>query len=129
MQLHHLIPAERLNKSYFRRWFYWRGVSRAIMYAQSGVDMEHPADSDLDFRQVAHIAGVPRYLFRTAVSTARDLVVKTITHRPADETFERELWLWMFAGIVRQRWRDRHVGPGTAIRTTTSDASSVAPGI
>jgi len=24
------------------------------------------------------------------------------------ESFEAELWLWMFAGIVYQRWRDRH---------------------
>ena len=24
----------RLNKKYFRRWFYWRGISRALLYAQ-----------------------------------------------------------------------------------------------
>ena len=38
----HLIPQDRLTKSYFRRWYYWRGVSRAILYADCGLDMENP---------------------------------------------------------------------------------------
>ena len=55
--LQHLIPANRLNKRYFRRWFYWRGISRAMIYAQNGADMERPGDSQLSFRDVPHIAG------------------------------------------------------------------------
>ena len=35
----HLIPRDRMTKRYFRRWFYWRGISRAMLYAQSGLDM------------------------------------------------------------------------------------------
>ena len=31
MVVRHIIPAARLNKAYFRRWFYWRGISRAML--------------------------------------------------------------------------------------------------
>ena len=34
MVVRHIIPASRLNKAYFRRWFYWRGISRAMLYEQ-----------------------------------------------------------------------------------------------
>ncbi|MGH9142213.1 MAG: glycosyltransferase family 2 protein [Vicinamibacterales bacterium] len=106
MVVRHLIPRERLTKEYFRRWFYWRGISRAIMYARTGRDMEAPEQSRLDFSTVAHIAGVPRYLFRSAVTAVRDAIAATIRHDYVN-AFERELWLWMFAGIVKQRWHDR----------------------
>ena len=106
MVVEHLIPTDRLNKEYFQRWFYWRGISRAMMYARTGKDMEAPEQSQLDFSKVAHIAGVPRYLFRNAVVAVRDVITSTI-RRDHVNAFERELWLWMFAGIVKQRWQDR----------------------
>ena len=103
----HLIPADRLTKQYFRRWFYWRGISRAMLYRQTGLDMESPETSTLDFAHVPHVAGIPRYLFRSALVALRDSAVAAIT-RDSATSFERELWLWMFAGIVKQRWHDRH---------------------
>jgi glycosyltransferase involved in cell wall biosynthesis len=104
----HLIPRDRLTKRYFRRWFYWRGISRAMLYAQSGLDMEKPEAPALDARHVPHIAGVPRYLFRTAVGAFKDSV-RARLRRDYSTAFERELWLWMFAGIIRQRWKDRTI--------------------
>ena len=103
----HLIPRERLTRRYFRRWFYWRGISRALIYAESGLDMEKPEQTTLDFATVPHVAGVPRYLFRSALGAAGDFVAATLRGDDAG-AFERELWLWTFAGIVRQRWKDRH---------------------
>jgi glycosyltransferase involved in cell wall biosynthesis len=108
MVVEHIIPTDRLNKEYFRRWFYWRGISRAMLYAQTGKDMESPEQSHLDFSQVKHVLGVPRYLFRSALVAARDVVAATV-RRDHVNAFERELWLWMFAGIVKQRWKDRQV--------------------
>jgi hypothetical protein len=104
--VHHWIPRARLTKRYFRRWFYWRGIGRAILYAQTGKDMESPGQSQLDFSQVRHILGVPRYLFRNAFVAMRDVVSATL-RRDRVNAFERELWLWMFAGILKQRWKDR----------------------
>jgi glycosyltransferase involved in cell wall biosynthesis len=102
----HLIPADRLTRRYFRRWFYWRGISRAMLYRQTGLDMESPETSTLDFSRVPHFAGIPRYLFRSALVALRDSAAAALKHDPA-ASFERELWLWFFAGIVKQRWRDR----------------------
>ena len=106
MIVRHVIPASRLRKSYFRRWFYWRGVSRAMLYERSGLDMEAPEQTTLDFRTVPHVIGVPRYLFRRALENAFAAVRETVRRNPV-AAFEHELWLWFFAGIVAQRWKDR----------------------
>ena len=108
MVVQHLIPTDRLNKAYFRRWFFWRGISRAMLYAQSGKDMEAPEQTTLDFSHVKHIAGVPRYMFRSALVAMKDALTARLR---GDEVnaFEHELFVWMFAGIVKQRWKDRHL--------------------
>jgi glucosyl-dolichyl phosphate glucuronosyltransferase len=112
--VHHLIPAERLTKRYYRRWFFWRGISRAMLYAETGLDMEKPEQTTLDFRTVPHIAGVPRYLFRGAFGAGCDMIAARLRRNPV-AAFERELWLWTFAGIVKQRWKDRYASPAQAL--------------
>lgn len=102
----HVIHADRLTKRYFRRWFYWRGISRALMYQQRGLDMESPQRTTFDFATMPHVAGVPRYLYRTAMSTLRGVIAARL-RRDETRAFEQELLLWMYAGIARQRWRDR----------------------
>ena len=121
----HLIPRDRLARSYFRRWFYWRGISRAILYAQCGLDMESPERSNLDFSSVPHIGGVPRYMFRSALIALRDAVTAACRGH-SDISFERELWLWAFAGIVRQRWKDRRQ-PASWSRMQTGVRANIIP--
>ena len=60
MVVHHVVERERLTKQYFRRWAYWHGISRAILFRKLGVDMEAPDESRLDFSRVRQIGGVPR---------------------------------------------------------------------
>lgn len=103
----HVIHADRLTKRYFRRWFFWRGISRAIIYRQHGLDMENPQRTMLDFAGVSHIAGVPRYMYHTAASTFLKML-RARVQRDETAAFEHELLLWMYAGIARQRWKDRH---------------------
>ena len=105
MCLHHVIPASRLTKAYFRRWFYWRGISRAILYERAGLDMEYPERTTLDFSRVPHVGGVPRYLYRRALDSAAGWLRESLRGRSV-EAFEHELWVCFFAGVVRQRWRD-----------------------
>jgi glycosyltransferase involved in cell wall biosynthesis len=114
----HLIPADRLTKRYFRRWFYWRGISRAMLYAETGLDMERPEQTTLDFSTVPHIAGVPRYMFRSAAKALKDAMVAAISGDPI-ASFDRELWLWFFAGVVRQRWKNRQL-PYRTVNVATS---------
>ena len=58
-----------------------------MMYARTGRDMEAPEQSRLDFSKVAHVAGVPRYLFRNAIVAVRDVISATIRGAlpPADQ--------------------------------------------
>jgi GT2 family glycosyltransferase len=106
LELRHLIPASRLTKAYFRRWFYWRGISRAILYGQSGLDMEAPERTTLDFRAVPHVFGVPRYLYRKALANLWHALTATLAgDRVA--AFDHEVWVWFFAGICSERWRRR----------------------
>jgi glycosyltransferase involved in cell wall biosynthesis len=106
LALRHIIPVSRLNKRYFRRWFYWRGISRARLYERAGLDMEAPERTTIDFRTVPHVLGVPRYLYRKALASAAGAVIKTL-RRDAVGAFDDELWVWFFAGILSQRWRRR----------------------
>jgi hypothetical protein len=106
--LEHLVPAERLTKSYFRRWFYWRGISRAMLYQRAGLDMESPEESSVDPANVHHIAGVPRYMYPRAVGYAARWLLNSVRGNTV-AAFEHETWLWFFAGVVRQRWKDSRV--------------------
>jgi glycosyltransferase involved in cell wall biosynthesis len=113
MIVHHVISEDRLNKSYFRRWFYWNGISRALLYNQARINMEAPEETTLDYTQVPHIAGVPRYMFRTYLHTFFDMA-RAYLHGDEEAGFERELELCFFAGVVKQRWRDRKKQPETS---------------
>ena len=104
--VHHVIPEDRLTKKYFRRWFYWHGISRAILYQNNRLDMESPERTALDFSKVPHVAGVPRYLYRTCLKKFVSMW-SALARRDAIARFEDELWIWFFAGIVSQRWKDR----------------------
>jgi glycosyltransferase involved in cell wall biosynthesis len=126
MVVEHRIPADRLQKSYFRRWFYWRGISRAMLYADTGRDMQQPEQSTLDFTKVAHIAGVPRYLFRSAAVTLREML-RAAWRRDAAAQFEHEAQLCFFVGIFAQRWKDRHRPVPQAVGQTIAGAARPAP--
>jgi len=103
--IRHCIPTSRLNKKYFRRWYYWHGISRALLYQHARLDMEAPEATGTDFSKVAHIAGTPRYLYRTFASSALQMA-RGYLKQDATGAFEHELWLWFFAGIISQRWKD-----------------------
>ena len=55
MTVRHVIQADRLNKRYFRRWYHWNGISRALMYRNAWIDMQAPESAE------------PRFLSRTAL--------------------------------------------------------------
>jgi glycosyltransferase involved in cell wall biosynthesis len=110
MVVQHIIPKERLTKRYFRRWFYWNGISRALLYEQARINMEAPEDHSLDFSKVSHIAGVPRYMFRSYFGIFLKML-EAYGRQDVEARFERELELCFFAGVIRQRWKDRKGRP------------------
>ncbi|RPJ77007.1 MAG: glycosyltransferase, partial [Acidobacteria bacterium] len=70
--VHHFVPASRVSRRYFRRWFYWNGrtIARMLPDYYDG----------LDFRQVPLVAGVPRFLYRQALGQAA-VCLRTWTRR------------------------------------------------
>jgi glycosyltransferase involved in cell wall biosynthesis len=116
MVVHHLVAAARLEKQYFRRWLYWHGISRALLFKHGGFDMEEPELVHPPHDGDRMIGGVPVHLIAKAIRSAAALVWHA-AHRHIATAFEYELWLCFFAGVVRQRWFDRHQpiadGPAT----------------
>lgn len=106
MVVHHVIPADRLHKRYFRKWSYWHGVSRAVLYQQRPIDMQAPEETTLDFSKIRMILGVPRYMYRSFAESATAMAKQRLKGQQV-AAFERELDLWFFLGVMRQRWKDR----------------------
>ncbi|HJQ71512.1 MAG TPA: glycosyltransferase [Blastocatellia bacterium] len=85
--IYHYIPPERLTRPYFRRWCFWRGVSRAV------IDRERPS-------QAVYLAGVPRWLYGQAARGALRIARAAIVPRPNPaQRFSDELALWDLAGF------------------------------
>ena len=120
--LHH-VPASRLGKSYFRRWWFWKGVSRARM------DALHPVtELGEDLRTVPHIARVPRYMF-AALPRLSTAWMQAAAGRRWTEAARHEMLLCYTVGYIRARWGRRGARPswtaapgGTQRRATRSVA-------
>jgi glycosyltransferase involved in cell wall biosynthesis len=99
MSVQHHVPARRLTPDYIRRWWYGKGISRARMEAL------HPVtELGLDLRRVPTIAGIPRFLFGSAV---RDAIrwATAWTRGDVGSRVAAETQLYYFGGQVRERLR------------------------
>lgn len=113
MVLSHFVPAERLTRRYFRRWWYWKGVSHARIHGIHGT-----TELGLDLSSISRIAGVPRFVFGDArtnlVGWLRALASGDLPARA-----ERGLMLAYFAGYCRESWRTAGAS-GTSIPVSES---------
>jgi glycosyltransferase involved in cell wall biosynthesis len=107
MALSHHVPARRLTRKYFRRWWFGKGISRAAL--ERGLRV---TDGGLDLSVVPHVLRVPRAMYGSAV---RDLAAW-----PGDRlrgrksaAFRHEMMVTYFAGYFWARQRDRSVAPQT----------------
>ncbi len=107
MVVHHVIPRDRLRKPYFRKWFYWHGVSRAMLFQQRPIDMYAPEETNIDYSKLRLVFGVPRYMYRGFLQSALACAKAGLKGQKV-ACFEHELKLWFFLGVLRQRWKDRH---------------------
>jgi glycosyltransferase involved in cell wall biosynthesis len=95
MALRHHVPARRLTRAYFRRWWYWKGVSK------SRLEQLHPTtELGVDLSQVSRFSGVPRFMIGTA---ARDVAgwIGALIRRNAPEKIRREVRLCYFVGYMK----------------------------
>jgi len=99
MWLAHAVPAARLTRGYFRRWWFWKGISHARLHRIHG-----STELGLDLSRVPRVAGIPRYMFRNALANAAGWVKSCITARPASRA-EHAMMLAYFLGYVRESRR------------------------
>jgi len=113
MAVYHHVPAKRLTRAYFRRWWFWKGVSK------SRLEQRHPVtELGIDLSSVPRLLGVPRFMFGSAL---RDLGgwLRAVLTRDGIERMRREMMLCYFAGYLKGA---RRVEPETK-RTFYSPAT------
>ena len=98
MELHHHVPAARLTKDYFRRWWFWKGVSRAR------VDSLHSlTELGLDLRHVPHVAGVPRFMWGDLIRAGAGWASAALG-RDSRNAARKEMKVAFVLGYVRGCW-------------------------
>jgi len=97
MIVDHHVPASRLQKSYFRRWWYGKGISRAEL------DRLQPLNElGVDLSRAKQILGVPRFMLRLAMTDLAGWIVCGVAMR-RPEQFKHEVMLCYFAGYATAR--------------------------
>ena len=92
--LQHHVPARRLTRGYFLRWWYWKGVSKARL------EQRHPVtEMGIDLSRVRTIARVPRFMIGSAVRDLGGITRAALTGNRV-EAMRRAAMLCYFAGYV-----------------------------
>jgi glycosyltransferase involved in cell wall biosynthesis len=113
MRVHHHIPAARLTRGYFRKWWFGKGVSRSALEL-----MQPVTELGVDLRETPHIARVPRYMYGSAVRDLVGCVLNLVRGRTA-EAFRHEMMMMFFAGYFWARLTSR---PSRTIARLNDDA-------
>jgi hypothetical protein len=94
----HFVPAARLTRAYFRRWFFWHGKTQALM-----LDDLYP---ELDLRDVPRLFGAPRFLYRQGLEQLW-CWVSLLGRGDALAILTEELRALQSAGALLECWRRR----------------------
>jgi glucosyl-dolichyl phosphate glucuronosyltransferase len=98
----HFVPASRLSRTYFRRWFYWHGRTLARMAA--AVYLE------LDLARVPYVAGVPRFIYRELLQQFSRWL-RRAGRTDALALLMEEVKLVEYLGFFAESWLRRSTGP------------------
>jgi glycosyltransferase involved in cell wall biosynthesis len=85
--IHHHVSAERLTPEYYRKWCFWRGVSRGLM------DRTHRLP-------VPYLAGVPRFLYGRAARGLLQLMRRARRRESWESSLADELKVWDLGGYL-----------------------------
>jgi glucosyl-dolichyl phosphate glucuronosyltransferase len=104
MLVRHHVPARRLTKSYFRRWWFGKGRSRAALERLQPI-----TELGVDLNRVPHVLRTPRFMWRSAAEAACGWVSAAIRFDHEDQ-FKYEAMLCYFAGYVAARHEEGSSG-------------------
>lgn len=111
MVLDHVVPASRLTLGYFRRWWYWKGVSHARVHRLHG-----RTELGVDMTGGNRLLGLPRFVPGNIVRNMAAWVLALLQGNVVWRT-ERMLSLAYYLGYCRETWRP-----------TATAGDSLAPG-
>ena len=100
MSVHHHVPAQRLTRSYFRRWWFWKGISRARLHRA------HPlSDGGAASEEIKRVAGFPVFaIAEMARNVAR--CFGSLLRRDTPSAMEQEMMSVYYVGYA---WEDRRL--------------------
>lgn len=99
MILDHEVSASRLTFDYYRRWWYWKGVSHSRLHRIHG-----RTELGLDLATAPHVLGVPRFVLRSAARHAAG-AVRAVLIGSAPRLAESIVKLGYCWGYVREHRR------------------------
>jgi glycosyltransferase involved in cell wall biosynthesis len=105
MVLEHHVPAARLTRAYYRRWWYWKGIARARIQ-----DVFATSELGVNMAATPRLFGIPRFMWGSAVRDAVGWLGAALTRNDVSLA-EREMALIYFAGYLQGRRRFGPVGP------------------
>lgn len=117
MVLEHEVSASRLTFAYYRRWWYWKGVSHSRLHRIHG-----RTELGLELAKTPHLAGVPRFVLRAAVRHIAGAIAAFVRGSPA-ETAESFVKVAYCVGYVREHRRTR---AGAAVRANRPVGSTAS---
>jgi glycosyltransferase involved in cell wall biosynthesis len=107
----HFVPAARLTRAYFRRWFFWHGKTQALM-----LDDLYPG---IDMSTVQTIGGIPRFLYRQSSEQFGRWALTALGNGGALEVLTEELRALQYVGLLRECWRRRGTSRGSGLPNRT----------
>jgi glycosyltransferase involved in cell wall biosynthesis len=97
----HHVPAARLTRRYYRRWWLWKGISHARLHRIQTV-----TELGIDLGKTPRIFGVPRFLYRNALRHAGGWV-RALARGDARARAEEAMSLLYVVGYVWDSRRAR----------------------
>jgi glycosyltransferase involved in cell wall biosynthesis len=104
MVLEHHVPVSRLTHSYFRRWWFWKGISHARLHR-----IHHQTELGLDLRSIRRVFGVPGYILRSMAGDAVSAVAALVRGRRR-AAVGREMMVWYAVGYACEQLQRRGAG-------------------
>ena len=98
MLVRHHVPASRLTKTYFRRWWHGKGRSRAALE-----QLQPITELGIDLQRAPHLLRTPRFMWRSAGEALYGWAGAALRF-DAEEQFRHEAMLWYFAGYLAGRY-------------------------
>ena len=120
MEVHHHIPARRLTRAYFRKWWFGKGVSRSTLER-----MQRVTELGVNLAATPHWLRVPRFMYGSAIRDAAGWLRHRLARRPAD-AFRHEMMLAYFGGYFYARQMERRGERGGKRKPERPDAALAA---